>query len=158
MSETIGALVSSTSTLLRKIGELPLTWSTDTVAGALVSDCAGSYGMNCLLITTERNSGWGWMTSSMRETSGNEWPTNHSSLTGVIAAVTCFRWVYNKSRPVYTNFSADIEDINNDNFDCVTFTANGWQVAESFCENIGLPFVCKAPGIYWYCVRPHSHQ
>jgi hypothetical protein len=56
-----------------------------------------------------------------------------------------FRWSYNKSKPAYNNFTSNNGDINNDNYDCVKFTDNGWQVAEDFCENLYMPFVCKAP-------------
>ena len=31
-------------------------------------------------------------------------------------------------------------------YDCVKFTERGWQVAENFCENVDMPFVCKASG------------
>ena len=57
------------------------------------------------------------------------------------------RWSYNKSKPAYNNFTSNNGDINNDNYDCVKFTDNGWQVAEDFCENLYMPFVCKAPGL-----------
>lgn len=61
-------------------------------------------------------------------------------------ASTC-RWSYNESRPTYTNYSVDFREKNNDNFDCVKFTENGWQIQDNFCENSGLSFVCKAAGI-----------
>jgi hypothetical protein len=55
-----------------------------------------------------------------------------------------FRWSYNESRPIYTNYSSDLAQKNNNMYDCVKFTESGWQVAENYCENVDMPFVCKA--------------
>ena len=56
-----------------------------------------------------------------------------------------YRWLHNNSRPTYTNYSEGFTASNNVNLDCVRYTGTGWQLATDFCENIGMPFVCKAP-------------
>ena len=39
-------------------------------------------------------------------------------------------------------------------YDCVKFTESGWQVAENYCENVDMPFVCKASGAHFVIYRP----
>ena len=68
------------------------------------------------------------------------------------------RWSHNKLQPVYANFSDENEHINNDNYDCVKFSGSGWQVASDFCENVLMPFVCKAPGLLLPCYVDAAHS
>ena len=68
------------------------------------------------------------------------------------------RWLYNDSRPVYVNWTEDYLIRNNNDYDCVEFTANGWRPAQGFCESIRLPFICKTPGKPWSSLGGEMHR